>query len=665
MVERDAFRIDQCLFGYADGHRLLESSIRLPPMIASDLTAASDLAPGARFAGGDGYWTGIPVPKLERYGLMHTWPAPEMPRPGCVWTHLLLLDPKLFELIDDLSSFQALMRRPATPDDCARYARPIAVPSSTDRSLGTPQPSAAFPRPGRSRTIELLEVLYGGVEGPVEVSRPGELDHLVLAMWSQQWPRLRRNFRFQTAASSGTEGTNKMFDLQLRIAQGSSRDPSSPSRKSAEWLEVAADDVERGSDSRLRTFLWRYGQDVKRQRGSFRPLTQLFTVTELAAESGGKNVPASVAKWFPDFEDASTLKHDMVNGVIFGDRQIDAIRYLCEVDEGHTLPAPSKAGLHRLASNWPTRSVDIMRLAEWAATEQGELADALLSTVARIVPASDFWSATEAFPEMRRRMVASQPNLLDSDRIVALDMTSLNILLDAIPTYYEAGAVLVRRLPPPVDGRIVMKACERFPEGVLMQAIVTSNNFGVKAAEDWLRAAGRMPSRVLDPAVMGEIRRTSVLLALAEALDWLSDIVVAHGLLPWTAGLADAQDDLTQEERDRFEAFLFALAVSVGGETAQTIFERSFGYLHKRAIHSDLSRPAQKILQPTLPNAGFFRDWDDALKLRLAVAQAYVRYDLDAASFARLLRDKRERKMLRSAAEEIPGGEIFTDALRV
>ena len=154
---------------------------------------------------------------------------------------------------------------------------------------------------------------------------------------------------------------------------------------------------------------------------------------------------------------------------------------------------------------------------------------------------------------------------------------------------------------------------------------------------DWLREVADISSLVLDPAVMKKVRRMSLLLTLAEALGWLSNEGLKHGLGPWTAGLASAQDDLTQTGRDRLETFLFALTLSVGGEQAQEVSERSFEYLHGRIINAYLSWPAQRLLQSRLPSAGFFRDWDDGLKLRLAVAQAYVRFDLDPASFGRRL----------------------------
>jgi hypothetical protein len=85
----DTLRVDQALFGYSDGHHLLASSLRFGPRELERLLILSDIASNAASAGADGYWTGVPLADSEKYAFMRTWPAPEMSRPGCVWTHVI------------------------------------------------------------------------------------------------------------------------------------------------------------------------------------------------------------------------------------------------------------------------------------------------------------------------------------------------------------------------------------------------------------------------------------------------------------------------------------------------------------------------------------------------------------------------------------------------
>ena len=125
--------IHQALFGYDDGHKLIASSLRLPTDVAVDLTVISDLAPGVRFEGSEGYWTGFPLPTLKRYALMRTWPAPEMPRPGCVWSHVVMLETEALAELSNLSRLAALFRRPSDGWNKTDYSQPISSSSSIDR----------------------------------------------------------------------------------------------------------------------------------------------------------------------------------------------------------------------------------------------------------------------------------------------------------------------------------------------------------------------------------------------------------------------------------------------------------------------------------------------------------------------------------------------------
>jgi hypothetical protein len=61
-------RINQCLFGYDDGHRLLASSVPLTGNVTSSLLPLSDLVGGIPISEKRGYWTGLP---LQHSGTTH------------------------------------------------------------------------------------------------------------------------------------------------------------------------------------------------------------------------------------------------------------------------------------------------------------------------------------------------------------------------------------------------------------------------------------------------------------------------------------------------------------------------------------------------------------------------------------------------------------------
>ncbi len=83
--------IQQTLHGYAEGHRLLDGSIKLGDDLERLVLRMSDLSGSNIVAGFEEYLTGYPLESANMYVFAKTWYAAEMPRPGCVWTHTVFV----------------------------------------------------------------------------------------------------------------------------------------------------------------------------------------------------------------------------------------------------------------------------------------------------------------------------------------------------------------------------------------------------------------------------------------------------------------------------------------------------------------------------------------------------------------------------------------------
>src|SRR5262245_39743564 len=106
--------IHQTLHGYSGGHRLLASSTELPPVAKETMAALSDLSGTRPQEGFESYVTGYPLPSTSFFVFARTWIAPEMPRPGCVWTHSLLVPQGILDVNFDTSLLLLLHQRPAS-----------------------------------------------------------------------------------------------------------------------------------------------------------------------------------------------------------------------------------------------------------------------------------------------------------------------------------------------------------------------------------------------------------------------------------------------------------------------------------------------------------------------------------------------------------------------
>src|SRR5438105_14270739 len=132
-------RVQQVLHGYARGHQRLAGIIELRPRDAKMMLVLSDISgPGVK-PGDAGYLTGYPLSDSGFYVLARTWAAPEMPRPGCVWTHSLLIDFADLATLADPAALVSLFRRPEA-GNFSSYGRPLSLDaecSATGLSTGS------------------------------------------------------------------------------------------------------------------------------------------------------------------------------------------------------------------------------------------------------------------------------------------------------------------------------------------------------------------------------------------------------------------------------------------------------------------------------------------------------------------------------------------------
>lgn len=105
--------IEQTLYGYNKGHGLLASSFPVRPNNDSSLMSVlSDWTGFRNELGEDSYMTFYPLSNGEKYAFAKTWYAHEMERPGCVWTHTLIVDLNDMDRNFDFRVLEDYFRRP-------------------------------------------------------------------------------------------------------------------------------------------------------------------------------------------------------------------------------------------------------------------------------------------------------------------------------------------------------------------------------------------------------------------------------------------------------------------------------------------------------------------------------------------------------------------------
>ncbi len=161
----------------------------------------------------------------------------------------------------------------------------------------------------------VLRALYAADRPGVLAVENADPEGIIFAVWSQQWPRLRRSFSFRTARLAGEQAFMRTrFDLRLTRASSPAGAPRGQDHPIEQWERVALDDLLHGLTD-FRRFLWRYGSDQPRDRERFRFLTELYAATRTPRLADGAlaRVLEQVVEVLHGPSDGRLLNEDLVS----------------------------------------------------------------------------------------------------------------------------------------------------------------------------------------------------------------------------------------------------------------------------------------------------------------------------------------------------------------
>ncbi len=178
--------IHHTLHGYSNGHRLLAASSELDSDFKHELLKMSD-SPGADFHNGENIcYTGYPDESIGIYILSKTWRAKDSMRPGCVWTHSLLIPFSVFFDFKDFSFIKTLFLDEFNSHNIDLVLNPFEANVFEKKHLNVSEDiSNAFSYVFSSNEQSVLDV---GVF---------TFDDLI-KMWMKLWPNMRKSIKFRT-----------------------------------------------------------------------------------------------------------------------------------------------------------------------------------------------------------------------------------------------------------------------------------------------------------------------------------------------------------------------------------------------------------------------------------------------------------------------------------
>jgi hypothetical protein len=624
--------VHQALHGYAEGHRQFALSRTLSSRDQKTLLALSDISGVGVRLHPDGYLTGYPLPDSGVYALARTWPAPEMPRPGCVWTQTLLIDFADLAVCESLLDLIDAFHRPPIGGDFALYRRPREVSLSSRAPRDYWSDAAAY---------RLVTAIYGFPRARVVLSQPWPgVEELLLALWSQQWPRLRRGFRFCTFSASDRSTDAAPFDIQLlpsldkhtRSRFQGAVDVESIAPVDEPWVVDAVEDLRAPQSHGLRAFFRRLGSDVMLGREAFKPLSQLHVTMQTLTTSPGSIQNALRLVQSELGEEAKTAKLMIARAALDRADQLDdqtfefLLSAAASLDESDLKRSGRTLGIatwKRDPSTFGEMKVD-PRLAQF-----------VVEPALESIPIRDLLTGLERAPGLLAAALSIRPDLMSERQFWQLP-SSADAAFDAVRESAQTDAVLEAMINSG-RGDLARRALQDFGFDVLFPVVEKKCVFGDESATSWLRVLAADAQALSSYLASGHQVHKSVLYELAKQLG--PDSLWTYEGDPWLQAWRIARGELNQDAETYISAFFLSRALGYRAKNPDELLRLGFEPTYHALVSGELMESAWRLLDDRLPLPVFWFQDDRSDRLISGAVNLFLRRELSYEAFGHLVQN--------------------------
>jgi hypothetical protein len=669
-------RVHQTVHGYRAGHQLVQTSRQLPSDVQRTMLVESDLSGPSLLPGFEEYLSGYPLEEIGAYVLARTWYAPEMDRPGCVWTHSLLIEFADLARIEDLNALAPSFRRPAL----ASLREPSLPEVAVD--FEAVAPSALNMADARA----IVVALYGNPDATVVVLRrsAAELEATILALWSQQWPRLRRSFRFCTGALSVRGHDARPFDLLVApIALQSALRRDAPScvfidghapRTEPDWMRSTIVSMEVPNAS-FRDFLWSYGADVAHPRSAWRGLAEAFQWAHPSTTSTRPTaavVVASLAEHFPLRDDARRLKMDVLADDSERAFQTkDVLRALAAFKEPEAFDCEALRINERARALWQTdREGASGLLHDLLREELGPIGEQILEVLCDAVGPTVAVELERMQPGLLRLLVSRSPRLARASTLWTVGFDRQRELVEVLAksgddSLRSAIAAMVAAGTSEIAGNVERLLGRDVVAQELLRALDANEQaLKVGIGRGWLAILTRAPSAVVAWLQGGTASAERLAVGLS-VLDPEENVVRSVAAEVWLSAATGAFNDLKGESRLRCAAFLLSLAFCSADAAAGALIAMTYEDVYTAARRSSLPWSLWRWFDHELPPVSRWRGWDWCERLSWGLVERFTRNRWSLQEFVDAARDAGAFRNALAVSERVSGGSEFVDGLEV
>ena len=615
-----ATTIHQTIHGYRDGHRLLSSSTPLGSDASRAMLVLSDMSGPSMQPGFDEYLTGYPLAGTDYFVFAKTWYAPEMQRPGCVWTHSLLV-PRTQIVSLSAARLMACFQRPQAVEEIA--IAPVVV--DEDVHVG-----------GTGDLLADMAIVASMIGAILGQSRPvivvaetaDQFESVFVRLWEELWPAARVRFSFCTGALMPRVNAGALLDLQAvprAISPSQFRKSASSALvldlrtpgKSEAWVDLVVDGAVRG-DATFRVWLEAAaGADANRTVvPSLAPIFGEWHASGSSARSALASVVAAKELHPGTRGRLVGMAFDRANAESRAAGRRDLLQDLCGHRDNDLAPIAALLEHQTRQVFEESRADGVALVLSLLGTELSEVGERVLRAAVPLLVAHDLETFGETHAPFLSTLVGTNPALAQSpilwQRVGSRAIDVLSQLAASNLDNDACGAVIDAIF---ASGRDVsVDALVRFGGKVAIgRALKALASGQLQFSWQWRTAIAGQPDTVLEwleslsPPSLRDLELGSRFVRPTATQSRLATV--------WKRGTAGSGSIVP-----RVAAFGLTLAFW-GADLSSPLFAVCFQPTYDAAGSSRLDFEEWDWLREQAPSVSWFRDWDRCERLAAALAR--------------------------------------------
>ena len=632
--------IHQTLHGYQHGHNKLNSSIILPPIDEDRMKILSDWSEYAGGIDGDmSYITVYPLSQDNLFVIAKTWYADEMSRPGCVWTHSLIID---LSEIDDSFDFRKLkyyFHRPS--DDKYSYDKNIEVNAidndNTNVSIRRQDIWILYNLIVQNKTSLIL-----GVEDTSMYYQD-----VILSILQYLPIGIIKNLRICTGASSiRKDGTTK-FNITFSSVTANALSSLSIQTESIDGQQSGILYICESlcnKDSEISQLIRLFSKDIGANYTEINTLGFLLKALSDAYNGNSSlnydSLLNSIVRAFPTSNAANTLKHfffGMKVGLLFATEENYYVQISKLSDKVFTdwQSLEIESAAERYMSSSPQKFVNLISNLVSLDSMNNE-GRKIINKAAQMVSGSMLSNLCVNNWSVYFALVLVRAELLSESYWLSLPVNKVAVLLP-----------IVEKIDKPI------KYWDKILSYILINSLDVTSNFAHKIYSNYSNTISlimefmqkhnctSIPNAIHELCItnnkdiimwMKEQNNLSSSIAhyIMKIIPPTSKDVKDLGIEPW---IVFSNIDV-QSTDYVFHAFLFCLSLNWKSAISLKILKRSFFYIYIGMSKDELPIREFNNLRPYMEELPFWQSWDNCKKLRKGIVKAmkrlgYNRNDID------------------------------------